>query len=78
MAGTLHAGGLRRLLRDKTRPSRADDFPNWRPTELTATIENTSSIPITIIAMPTRFNAVTPTDRRRKRGLRAEFVMAMF
>ena len=59
-----HAGGLRlrRLLRDKTRASRADGFPNWRPTESTATIENTSSIPITINAMPTRYKDAVPTD----------------
>ena len=45
---------------------RADGFLNRRPTVSTATIANISSIPITIIGMPTTYSAVVPIARRRK------------
>ena len=46
----------------------ADGYLNRRPTVSTATIENTSNIPIAIIGMPTTYSAVAPNARRRKLG----------
>ena len=45
-----------------------DGFLNRLPTVPTATSASISSIPITIIGMPTTYSAVVPIARRRRLG----------